>query len=216
MSLGEWNRDAVGALHVSCLCSICHSISNESNLACQDSSATHSPRRLCCHCYPHPKLSLKPPLYCTAPSPLSLCCASPFMRVSVSSQSSFSREPTDAQTSRWLESIAVIRKVMREEGVRGFYRGLTASYAGMVETATHLVLYEEFKRRIASSSTDEAPSSMTWATTAFLSAGSAKSIASMSCYPHEVIRTRMREPFAPGQRKYHGLFQTLRVRHAFA
>lgn len=34
----------------------------------------------------------------------------------------------------------------REEGIRGFYRGLTASYWGVTEGALHFLLYERLKR----------------------------------------------------------------------
>ncbi|GAB0490775.1 hypothetical protein MMPV_002013 [Pyropia vietnamensis] len=39
-----------------------------------------------------------------------------------------------------------IRTVYREEGIRGFYRGLTASYWGVTEGALHFLLYERLKR----------------------------------------------------------------------
>ena len=40
-----------------------------------------------------------------------------------------------------------MRKVWRAEGTKGFYRGLTASYAGIVETVIYFVIYEQFKVR---------------------------------------------------------------------
>ena len=38
---------------------------------------------------------------------------------------------------------------MREEGVRGFYRGLSASNSGVTETMIQWVLYEQPKRAAA-------------------------------------------------------------------
>eukprot|EP00170_Pyropia_yezoensis_P008555 contig_35993_g8586 len=42
-----------------------------------------------------------------------------------------------------------IRTIYRTEGIRGFYKGLTASYWGVTETALHFVVYEALKKRVA-------------------------------------------------------------------
>lgn len=44
-------------------------------------------------------------------------------------------------------------------------------------------------------------------------AGGAKMTASLITYPHEVIRTRLRQPLDPvtGKQKYTGLYQTLKL-----
>ena len=34
------------------------------------------------------------------------------------------------------------------QGLRGFYRGITASYFGITETMIHFVIYERLKRRL--------------------------------------------------------------------
>ncbi|XP_061424057.1 solute carrier family 25 member 36-like isoform X2 [Lethenteron reissneri] len=49
---------------------------------------------------------------------------------------------------RGMTALQCVRKVYRTEGVRGFYRGMTASYAGISETIVHFVLYESLKRRL--------------------------------------------------------------------
>jgi len=41
--------------------------------------------------------------------------------------------------------------------------------------------------------------------------GSAKAVASLITYPHEVIRTRLRQPTVNGIQKYTGLMQTLKL-----
>ncbi|TFY77298.1 hypothetical protein EWM64_g6719 [Hericium alpestre] len=43
------------------------------------------------------------------------------------------------------------------------------------------------------------------------SAGTAKCVASLITYPHEVLRTRLRQPLVDGKMKYTGLWQTLRL-----
>lgn len=46
---------------------------------------------------------------------------------------------------RYNGSIDCARKVIKQEGIKGLYRGLSASYLGTIETALHLVLYEQLK-----------------------------------------------------------------------
>lgn len=41
-----------------------------------------------------------------------------------------------------------IRKVYQTDGLRGFYRGMSASYAGISETVIHFVIYESIKQKI--------------------------------------------------------------------
>ena len=44
----------------------------------------------------------------------------------------------------------MIKQIFREEGIRGFYKGLTASYLGVTEGTIQWVLYERLKRLTAS------------------------------------------------------------------
>ncbi|KAI9997173.1 hypothetical protein PInf_000609 [Phytophthora infestans] len=64
----------------------------------------------------------------------------------------------------------------RKEGPRAFFRGLSASYWGISESAIQFALYEECKDHI------EEPSNLKY----FLTAGACKLLASMCTYPHEV------------------------------
>lgn len=48
-------------------------------------------------------------------------------------------------TRRYKNSLDCVRQILQQEGIKGMYRGLSASYLGTVETALHLVLYERLK-----------------------------------------------------------------------
>ncbi|KAI0676136.1 mitochondrial carrier [Trametes maxima] len=105
-------------------------------------------------------------------------------------------------------SIGMIKQIMREEGVRGFYKGLSASYLGVTEGTIQWVLYERLKRLTAG--TEGKGGVQEWIGM-LGSAGTAKCVASLITYPHEVLRTRLRQPLVDGKVKYTGLLQTLRL-----
>ncbi|KAJ3558698.1 hypothetical protein NM688_g765 [Phlebia brevispora] len=105
-------------------------------------------------------------------------------------------------------SWATIKQIMREEGVRGFYKGLSASYLGVTEGTIQWVLYERLKQLTRNT---EGKGGVTEWAGVLGSAGTAKCVASLITYPHEVIRTRLRQPLVNGKVKYTGLVQTLRL-----
>lgn len=78
-------------------------------------------------------------------------------------------------------------QIMRTEGPRGFYRGLLPSLMGVSHVAVQFPLYENFKvwARSASGSDELQPKVI------LLCSSSAKMIASVLTYPHEVVRTRL-------------------------
>ena len=124
------------------------------------------------------------------------------------------------KTRLYKNSFDCTAKVLREEGIRGLYRGLTASYLGVSESTLQWVMYEKMKsylarreeKRIASGREET-----TWDT--FVdwggklgAAGSAKLFAAILTYPHEVVRTRLRQrPMEGGRLKYTGLFQCFKT-----
>ena len=100
---------------------------------------------------------------------------------------------------RKLKAKVCIRQIYSLDGVRGFYRGLSASYAGeylihavfiaaqvilftylagTCETAIHFVIYEHFKKMLRQRNEELSPLECTGA------AGVAKFTASILCYPH--------------------------------
>ncbi|DBA03445.1 TPA: hypothetical protein N0F65_002853 [Lagenidium giganteum] len=111
-------------------------------------------------------------------------------------------------TSRPAPQFSSIRHVATDmylrEGPRAFFRGLSASYWGISESAIQFAMYEECKQFI-----DE-PTHLQL----FLSAGACKLVAAALTYPHEVVRTRMREQRAPlgsKELKYRSMIQSLRT-----
>ncbi|KAM7013544.1 solute carrier family 25 member 36 [Passerculus sandwichensis] len=104
------------------------------------------------------------------------------------------------------------RKVYRLDGFRGFYRGMSASYAGISETVIHFVIYESIKKRLLEYKTagamDNEEDSVKEASDfvrMMMAAATSKTCATSIAYPHEVVRTRLREEGT----KYRSFFQTL-------
>ncbi|KAG7087499.1 hypothetical protein E1B28_013460 [Marasmius oreades] len=113
-----------------------------------------------------------------------------------------------ANGGKYSTSWLMIKKIMREEGMRGFYKGLSASYLGVAEGTIQWVLYEKLKRLSAGR---EGEGGLQEWFGMLGSAGTAKCVATVITYPHEVIRTRLRQPRVDGILKYTGLMQTLRL-----
>ena len=76
-----------------------------------------------------------------------------------------------------------IKKIMREEGIRGYYKGLSASYLGVTEGTIQWALYERLKK--LSIAADRQYGIPQWVGM-MASAGSAKLLATVITYPHEV------------------------------
>ncbi|XP_061878181.1 solute carrier family 25 member 36-A-like [Entelurus aequoreus] len=113
---------------------------------------------------------------------------------------------------RRMNAFECVRRVYQLEGLRGFYRGMSASYAGISETVIHFVIYESIKRKLlqarAQSSMEGEEESVRDASDfvgMMLAAATSKTCATTLAYPHEVIRTRLREEGS----KYRSFFQTL-------
>lgn len=105
---------------------------------------------------------------------------------------------TGEAARRYKNSLDCVRQVVRQEGVRGLYKGLGASYLGTAETALHLVTYERLKSLShealgGSAAAQDASSAIWWGEVRhWLSssgaAGAAKLVASLATYPYEVCR----------------------------
>jgi solute carrier family 25 protein 33/36 len=108
----------------------------------------------------------------------------------------------DAALRNYSGPVDCARRMLKEEGLKSFYKGLSAGYLGVAETAVQFVLYEHIKEQLTIRRQAElvppaeghATSTMT--ATSFdvlLASGFAKFSACLIAYPHELIRTRLRE-----------------------
>jgi len=86
-----------------------------------------------------------------------------------------------------VSSLGMIKQIAREEGIRGFYKGLSASYLGVTEGTIQWVLYEKLKR--LNTESQGKGGFLEWAGM-LGSAGTAKCVASLITYPHEVYSSR--------------------------
>lgn len=121
---------------------------------------------------------------------------------------------------RYKNSWDCIRQVIRGEGIRGLYKGMSASYLGVTESTLQWVLYEQMKTSLAEREkriiADGRPKTWWDRTVEWTgnigAAGSAKLVATLATYPHEVARTRLRQgPTEGGQLKYTGLVQCFKL-----
>ena len=127
----------------------------------------------------------------------------------------------DGQGRQYRNAYDCVRQTLRAEGLRGLYRGLSASYLGVSESTLQWVLYEQAKRSLARRESDLLLSgrrptfwdrTVEW-TGKLTAAGGAKFVAALVTYPHEVVRTRLRQ--APvdssGRVKYTGLWSCFKT-----
>ncbi|KAF2804497.1 mitochondrial carrier [Mytilinidion resinicola] len=127
---------------------------------------------------------------------------------------------SDGKGRQYKNALDCTMQTVRKEGIRGLYRGLSASYLGVTESTLQWVLYEQMKLRLARREErvqargglptwwDE---TVQW-TGKLGAAGSAKFVAALITYPHEVVRTRLRQaPLENGALKYTGLAQCFKL-----
>jgi len=111
-----------------------------------------------------------------------------------------------------------IKTIFREEGIGGFYKGISASYWGCAEGALQFLIYEQLKSKLIARQNKKRseqglrPSRELSKATYFWAAAASKGVAAVATYPHEVARTRMREQARAGVFKYQkGMWETLGV-----
>jgi len=110
-----------------------------------------------------------------------------------------------------------ISTIYREEGIAGFYKGISASYWGCAEGCLQFVVYEKIKTNLLQkenakrASQGLPPTNRLPKRTYFISAAFSKGIAAIATYPHEVARTRLREQARSGVFKYSGMWKCLQI-----
>ncbi|RXM93135.1 Solute carrier family 25 member 33 [Acipenser ruthenus] len=120
--------------------------------------------------------------------------------------------PSRVRGVKQMNALQCAKYVYQSEGIRGFYRGLTASYAGISETIICFVIYESLKKnlgdlRLSSPTRKSNEKGASDFLGLMIAAAFSKGCASCIAYPHEVIRTRLREEGS----KYKYFFQTARL-----
>lgn len=99
--------------------------------------------------------------------------------------------PSRNRGERRMNAFECVRRVYQMDGLRGFYRGMSASYAGISETVIHFVIYESIKRKLLESkvraSMDEDEEVVKDASDfvgMMLAAATSKTCATSIAYPH--------------------------------
>ncbi|KAI9203973.1 mitochondrial carrier domain-containing protein [Polychytrium aggregatum] len=111
--------------------------------------------------------------------------------------------------------------IVKNEGIGALYTGLSASFLGLAESTFQFVIYEKMKsymkqirkeQRSKQSGAESTGFSLSHETQdavdTLATASIAKLVAAIIAYPHEVLRTRMRQPPINGVQKYTGLWKT--------
>ena len=74
---------------------------------------------------------------------------------------------------------SVIKKIYNEKGILGFYKGISASYIGILETVIYFVVYEELKKLTLTHTENYSPLFGYVTSSSF-----SKTFAACACYPH--------------------------------
>lgn len=90
-----------------------------------------------------------------------------------------------------MSAFECVRKVYRLDGFKGFYRGMSASYAGISETVIHFVIYESIKKKLLEYKTasaldneDESAKEASDFVRMMMAAATSKTCATSIAYPH--------------------------------
>lgn len=105
--------------------------------------------------------------------------------------------------------LRTIQNVYLKEGWRKFYCGLSASYLGVGETVINFLIYEQMKLKITKFFNRDSQSF--YPSTFLVSSLLSKSTAAVIGYPHEVLRTRLRQQSNEllGRSRYNSILQTV-------
>lgn len=109
------------------------------------------------------------------------------------------------ESTRYRNTLDACRKIYRSEGISAFYKGLLPSLLGVTHVVIQFPLYERFKSVASERRQGEALSPLD----ILGCSGGSKMLASMTTYPHEVLRTRLQMHQPASGERYSNVVQTV-------
>ncbi|CAO3597765.1 unnamed protein product [Absidia cylindrospora] len=110
----------------------------------------------------------------------------------------------DKTPYRYNNTIHAFQTIAKEEGIRGFYKGLGPSLIGVSHVAVQFPLYEKLKAWFAQHESTSGNTGI------LLASSLSKMAASTATYPHEVIRTRLQNQTVQPH-KYKGILHAAKI-----
>jgi len=104
-----------------------------------------------------------------------------------------------------------VATIIKTEGASALFKGLSASYLGLTETVIQFTTYESLKGSLIRSRRKKDPDANLSIVEFLTLSGFSKFLASLITYPHEVIRTRLREQRNTQLARYTGPIQGLKL-----
>jgi len=99
------------------------------------------------------------------------------------------------------------RRLVREEGVRGMYKGLAPQLIGLVHVGIQFPIYERMKKEIKLHNKSDDLGYFGTMGSAF----TAKVIASVVAYPHEILRSRFQFQHTKDPNRYKSMLHCIRT-----
>jgi solute carrier family 25 folate transporter 32 len=110
--------------------------------------------------------------------------------------------PNEAKYKNFMEAI---QRLVREEGARGLYKGLAPQLVGLVHVGIQFPLYERMKKEIKLYNNTTELGYIGTMTAAF----TAKIIASVVAYPHEILRSRLQFQHSNDPNRYKSMLDCI-------